>query len=493
MAAVTLVFDGATNPVLTPIMMDAGHFYSEYLPATPTHQDPNLTFIGWHTAAGDLILGSYYVPDVDHTLYAKYTERIEVHVLLDANGGEPPLAPNKLCYYGAAYSYDGVLLDAEHSNPAMVFDGWWTTQDVGGTRVYDATVCHQKTDHVLYARWHVDYNYAGATVKVSFNANGGYAVDPFEVSLTSGSAYGDLPAPLPADSDLRFDGWWTAADGGFRVDDATLVPAVDHILYAHWRSVGHTVYVTYVLEEGSLPGGVDVRAPITQPGGGYQDLPLPTHPDSNLVFDGWWTEPVVGGMRVEDGYSAPDKDHFLFGRWRAWYLFESAFFEKTEDGEWVKVTVEAVAYNLPKGLAKAFGLFDTRLETRLSRLDSILSGVLLDFRSAVNADEHSVAKLDPKLLPFPCLRHLQMMVWYFLGLEIDYAEIHKLASGWKDSEVYLRSLAMATRSGNNRFADKAGNTPLYSGVDGRAVSGSSGSVPLIDSGTSGVPNYFAPG
>jgi len=492
MPNVTLVFDGATNPVRTPIEMVEGHLYSEYLPATPTHQDPNFTFIGWHTGAGDLILGSYHVPATDHTLYARYAERVEVRVLLDSNGGEPVAVPNKVCYYRAAYSCDGALPIPTHSMPAMGFDGWWTTPDAGGTRVYDATVCLQKTDHILYARWHVNLSYVGADCKVTFNANGGYAV-PVEVTYKSGAIYETLPVPQTADNDLRFDGWWTDPVGGFRVGYDTIVPAADHVLYAHWRSVGHDVYCTFVLEEGALPGGADVRVPISHPYGGYQDLPIPTHPDDSLVFDGWWTEPVVGGMRVKDGYSAPDRDHFLYGRWRAWHLAEQAFFEKTEDGEWVKVTSKAVAYNLPKGLANTFGLFERRIENRLSRLDFIVSGVLLDFRTAVNADGHSVAKLDKSLIPFPCLRHFQMMVWYFLGLEIDYAEIHKLASGWKDSEVYLRSLAMATRTGDNRFADKGGGTPLYSGVDGRSVSGGGSSPAASGSGTSGTTNYFVPG
>lgn len=108
------------------------------------------------------------------------------------------------------------------------FGGW--RMRVGGSEqwrdVNTNTVFTKNTK--VYASW----IYGSCTV--SFNANGG-TVSQSSKSVTTGTAYGDLPTPTR--SGYTFDGWYTAASGGIRMTSNTIVEdTADHTLYAHWTA-----------------------------------------------------------------------------------------------------------------------------------------------------------------------------------------------------------------------------------------------------------------
>ena len=72
------------------------------------------------------------------------------------------------------------------------------------------------------------------TYTVTYNANGG-SVSPSSKSVTYGSTYGSLPTPTR--SGWRFDGWYTASNGGTQVKSTTTVTtASNHTIYAHWTA-----------------------------------------------------------------------------------------------------------------------------------------------------------------------------------------------------------------------------------------------------------------
>ena len=72
------------------------------------------------------------------------------------------------------------------------------------------------------------------TYTVTFNANGG-SVSPATRAVTSGAAVGTLPTPTR--SGYTFDGWFTAAGGGTKVLDSTVVTG-NVTYYAHWMANG---------------------------------------------------------------------------------------------------------------------------------------------------------------------------------------------------------------------------------------------------------------
>ncbi len=85
---------------------------------------------------------------------------------------------------------------------------------------------------------------------VTFNANGGSAPTPASKTVTNGEAYGTLATVTPP-AGKKFDGWYTAATGGTKVNATTIVTnSADHTLYAHYTSYPsvHVITEKYVDE-----------------------------------------------------------------------------------------------------------------------------------------------------------------------------------------------------------------------------------------------------
>jgi len=294
-----------------------------------------------------------------------------------------------------------------------------------------------------------------------------------------------------------FYGWFT--DAGSEVLPSHTVPVSDVTLHARVVLYGFS-NVTFAENGGEpvVPVGMRCRTGRAYTFGGAS-LPVPTHSNPAYAFAGWWTTPENGGVRVFDGSAVLAGDYTLYARWSVPIAAPTGYWERAaEDTSWVLFDKVVFAENLPEGLAEAYAVWLLSAASKSARVDFIVSGVLLDFRSAIAADEHPTGAANPTAVPIPCLRHMQMMCWYFLGLECGYSGVGDLRAGWQDAEVYLRSLASSTRMGTNRFAyeDGAGGVPLYSGADGRVVSGGgavSGGAPLVGGDTGGGVNYFAPG
>ncbi len=113
---------------------------------------------------------------------------------------------------------------------------------------------------------------------VSFNANGGTAG-----TAAMRTTKGRLTAALPTAerTGYTFDGWYTQAAGGSRVDDGYVFNS-DTTLYAHWKINSYTV--TYNSMGGSL--GIFTRT-VNYAG----KAPTPAVPvKDRSVFEGWYTD-----------------------------------------------------------------------------------------------------------------------------------------------------------------------------------------------------------
>ena len=97
-------------------------------------------------------------------------------------------------------------------------EGWYTAA-VGGTNVSAETIVTE--DVTLYAHW---------SSVIAFDANGGMRT-PDAITRKDGELYGELPTVVR--SGYVFDGWYTAADGGTKIEAATVVTG-PVTLYAHW-------------------------------------------------------------------------------------------------------------------------------------------------------------------------------------------------------------------------------------------------------------------
>ncbi|MCR5753086.1 MAG: InlB B-repeat-containing protein [Kiritimatiellae bacterium] len=144
---------------------------------------------------------------------------------------------------GLVYNVETSLAANIFLNQGHHFSGW-SLSDGGSAVLGDrATVSgatfglsHTNKTVTLYATWEPN------SYTVTFNPNGSGAITPTQSkSVTFGSAYGTLPMPTreksgrtPGNS-YRFDGWFTEAENGTKVEITTPVAlATNHTLYAHW-------------------------------------------------------------------------------------------------------------------------------------------------------------------------------------------------------------------------------------------------------------------
>lgn len=127
-----------------------------------------------------------------------------------------------------------------------------------------------------------------------------------EVSVVYGGEYGTLP--IPAKDGSSFDGWYTAAEGGRRVESSeTYCVRGNTFLYAHWTPEGYTL--TFHANGGSCP----VSEKTVLPGAMYGELPVPTR--SGYRFLGWFTA-KRGGIRVTEASAVGiAADHGIFAQW----------------------------------------------------------------------------------------------------------------------------------------------------------------------------------
>lgn len=148
-------------------------------------------------------------------------------VTFNANGGSVGQT-SKIVYKGQSY---GTLPTPEKQYHA--FKGWYTSPE-GGTKITESDLVKTTGNQTLYAQWEV----IAATIR--FDTNGGGALTESTKTVYFGSTYGDLPAP--SREHYTFDGWYTSAAGGTKVEKTTRFDETSATtLYAHWKLIPYTV------------------------------------------------------------------------------------------------------------------------------------------------------------------------------------------------------------------------------------------------------------
>lgn len=197
----------------------------EKITGAPTAAKTDYVFEAWYTAAsaGDKIDLTTYTVSKDVTLYAHYTEPTpppaeKVKVTFNANGG--------VIDGETVYEVDengNVLTPPTATREGYKFDAWYDAA-TGGNKV-DPMFDEITEDTTLYAHWIKTYT-------VTFDANGGTIIGQATLTVEENAKLSGVPEASKAGDE--FHGWFTAAEGGTKVDFDTFKVTGDVTLYAHY-------------------------------------------------------------------------------------------------------------------------------------------------------------------------------------------------------------------------------------------------------------------
>ena len=127
---------------------------------------------------------------------------------------------------------DGFVVDGVTSSGGMFYND---TNLVGGAgTAYDFDHIDKEYAHYDYGEdnpgyFNLKYN---DPITITLNPNGG-TVSPTKKIIEKGTSIENLPKPIKASA--KFIGWYTALDGGTKVD-GTYAPTTNQTLYAHWQN-----------------------------------------------------------------------------------------------------------------------------------------------------------------------------------------------------------------------------------------------------------------
>ena len=229
---------------------------------TPHSNTP--TFVGWNLSASGTTNDSNYNMTTNKLTLTNSNsgknwyaitrkDAVTLTVKVDANSGTLSSTSDVGCTIAETYNAMGQATSCYAKMPTGTKTGYshigWNTDSTAttsdsnyGTSSGNLKITKDNTGTIWYAI------YKAKSYKVTFNPNGG-KVSPTYKLVTFGQKYGKdstLPTPTRADStdsktgktiSYVFEGWYTAANGGTKVTDETVVnTASAHSIYAHWIS-----------------------------------------------------------------------------------------------------------------------------------------------------------------------------------------------------------------------------------------------------------------
>ena len=200
------------------------------LPKNPTRTDYN--FQKWITSTGtevttDLVFNS------NTTIYAQWTKADgsaddqTYTISFDLNYTDAPTAPAAIST-GADHKLTQSLPTI--TREGYTFDGWYTEDMV---KVSNDTLFYASV--TLKAQW-TKLSDTPKTFTITLDANGGTLSGAATVTTNAEGKLDSLPA-APTREGYSFEGWFTAASGGKKVDLQSTFEK-DSTIYAHWTKDG---------------------------------------------------------------------------------------------------------------------------------------------------------------------------------------------------------------------------------------------------------------
>ncbi|MCL2522494.1 MAG: InlB B-repeat-containing protein, partial [Erysipelotrichales bacterium] len=256
----TITFDVNGGNVLVPGTQDVTFAQNFTLP-TPTREGH--TFNGWLHNGNPFTAGTWDIAN-DITIVAQWTANTYT-ITFNVNGGNA-LNPNTQdVTFGQAYTLP------EPTRTGHTFNGWFN-----GTELISLTGTWVIANNVtLIASWTAN------TYTITFDVNGGYALNPNTQTVTFGESY---VLPIPTKTGYEFVGWnynetYVASTGTFWNISGNIT------LVAQWSY--ETFVITFDVNGGNaLPSN-------TQTVGFGLTYTLPTPTRTGHTFNGWFNGPEL--------------------------------------------------------------------------------------------------------------------------------------------------------------------------------------------------------
>ena len=224
----TVTFETNGGSTIEPITQE----YGTVLNAPEDPDREHYIFAGWYSDE-DLLTEYVFgtMPDVDFTLYAKWTA-VEYNITYVLNGGENGLNPD-------VYTVESAFDFAEATKTGYTFVAWYTLPDFTSAPV-SSIAAGTFGDMTLYA------NYSINSYTISFDSAGGSEI----ASITQEYNTAVSAPAAPSRNGYSFNGWLTEEGEAFVFDK---IPAYDVALTADWELIEYTI--TY-----NPGGGVNASA-----------------------------------------------------------------------------------------------------------------------------------------------------------------------------------------------------------------------------------------
>jgi uncharacterized repeat protein (TIGR02543 family) len=222
-------------------------------------------------------------------------------VTFDANGGTVSTASVQV---EAGATVASLPTPSKTTGSDTTFQGWWTDNGYSGWGNKFTSAIPVTADIIVYARWG---SAALTKYTVTFDVQGGTALNPASVQVEEGLTVTSLPTPTKDSGDNVFQGWYTSASGGNRFTSGTPVTAAITV-YARWGTTAPIQYTVTFDAQGGFPIN-----PITV----NSDDTLGTVPSTSragYTFGGWFPQMNGGGTEFT-GTTQIDSSRTVYAKW----------------------------------------------------------------------------------------------------------------------------------------------------------------------------------
>lgn len=233
------------------------------------------TFDGWYTAK----TGGEKVEDFtvkgNATYYAQFTETLKKYAVKFIDGDGNQVGETQNVEHGSAATAPETATKTATAQYSYVFAGWFTAAE-DGTEVTDFTVTADVTYYAHFTETTKKY-------EVKFIVDGKQLGETQSVEYGSGATAPQTPEKAgDAHYSYNFKGWYTAEQGGEKVEDFTVTK--DVVYYAQFEEVVNNYKIRFVGADGSDLGEQEL------PYGSGIELPEEPAAESGYYFVGWKNE-----------------------------------------------------------------------------------------------------------------------------------------------------------------------------------------------------------